>query len=210
MYLAGIILKAYLTGFFLTVSFGAGFFSLVFTSINKGYRKGLLIASGSILSDTLYIALCLFATSFVESELKRLETEIRIVGALVLLIMGIYVYRKTKTGFEEKDTDTKTGNWFYIMKGVMLNTVNPLIVVTWLGIVAYQETALSGFDEVMIYFAFVLVFIAFNQFLVCYSANKIKKYLSDNFLRNLNHVIGAVFWVIAVVVVWPVIQRWSF
>ena len=55
MSISNIILQGLITGIILTLSFGAGFFALVQTSILRGYKKGLLIALGAILSDTLFI-----------------------------------------------------------------------------------------------------------------------------------------------------------
>jgi threonine/homoserine/homoserine lactone efflux protein len=45
------ISKGIFTGTILTMSFGAGFFALIQTSINRGVKQGLLIALGTLLSD---------------------------------------------------------------------------------------------------------------------------------------------------------------
>jgi len=62
MEILGIVAKGLITGLILTMSFGAGFFALVQTSITRGVRKGLLIALGAVISDAIYIFMALFAT----------------------------------------------------------------------------------------------------------------------------------------------------
>ncbi len=202
----GILLKGIFTGIILTLSFGAGFFALIETSINRGYKKALYIALGALLSDLVYIGLCLFASSFVENELKNFDSEIRIIGAVSLIIMGIYTYRKHKRE-AAKIYSNETKNIFYVLKGIVLNLINPLILLTWLGITAYQETVLESFDELLLYFSALIVAMFFNQFFLCYSATKIKKFLSDKFLTVLNHGIGIVFIVVAMVLLFPLVSK---
>ncbi len=202
-----IISKGIFTGTILTLSFGAGFFAVIQTSINSGIRKGLLVASGTLLSDIMYIIVCLFATSFVSNELQKLETEIRIVGCVALIIMGIHTYRKHQNTESNIDT-SQTKGIFYILKGFMLNKINPLIIVTWLGIVAYVESSLQfSNNDIAIYFSFVILSIMMNQFFICYSATKLKKILSDATLTKLNHLVGIIFMIVAVVLISPIILK---
>ena len=112
-----IIIKGYLTGLILSLSFGAGFFSLLHASIEQGYKKGLLIALGMILSDLVFIVLCIFGASFVENQLKELDTEIRLIGFVALVILGVSTFIK-KANDPEADQIQPRGNFIYIMKGI--------------------------------------------------------------------------------------------
>ncbi len=201
-----IISKGILTGFILTLSFGAGFFALIQTSINRGIKKGLLVALGALLSDLMYILICLFATSFVSNELQKFEDEIRIVGSIALFIMGIYTYLKHQKTETNIDTSNQTNGIFYVLKGIMLNKVNPLIIVTWLGIVAYVESSLKfSNNDIALYFSCVILAMMINQFLICYSAIKLKKILSNNLITKLNHLVGIIFIIVSIVLIYPVI-----
>jgi threonine/homoserine/homoserine lactone efflux protein len=204
-----VITQGILTGFILTLSFGAGFFALIQTSINRGIYKGLLVALGALLSDVMYILICIFATSFVSSELQKYEKTIRLVGFAALAIMGVYTYLKHQKTESKVDSSTPTKGIFYVLKGIMLNKVNPLIIVTWLGIVAYIESSLQfSNNDILIYFTCVVGAMMINQFLICYSAVKIKKILSDTVITRLNHVVGIIFMIVAVLLVWPVVAGW--
>lgn len=200
------ILKGYGTGLILSLSFGAGFFSLLHTSIDRGYKKGLLIALGMVISDLLFIALCVFAASFVENQLRQLDSEIRLVGFVSLLVLGISTYLK-KPNDPSQIQPPASGNFIYIMKGIMLNSINPLTLLFWLGLAAFIKSSLPTLLEVVVFFSVTLGAMFFHQFIICYSANKVKHLLSIKKQQLLNHIIGIVFVVVAFVLVWPVVQK---
>jgi threonine/homoserine/homoserine lactone efflux protein len=200
------IIKGYITGLILSLSFGAGFFSLLHASIEQGYKKGLLIALGMLLSDLVYIVLCVFGASFVENQLKELDTEIRLIGFVALVILGISTFMK-KANDPEADQIQPRGNFIYIMKGIMLNIINPLNLLFWLGLAAFVKSSLPTLFEVVIFFSVTLGAMFFNQFVICYSANKVKHLLSFKKQQLLNHIIGIVFVIVAFVLVWPVVQK---
>jgi threonine/homoserine/homoserine lactone efflux protein len=200
------IIKGYLTGLILSLSFGAGFFSLLHASIEQGYKKGLLIALGMLLSDLVFIALCVFGASFVESQLKELETEMRLMGFVALVILGVSTFIK-KANDPKAEQIQPRGNFIYIMKGVMLNIINPLNLLFWLGLAAFVKSSLPTLFEVIIFFSVTLGAMFFNQFIICYSANKVKHLLSVKKQQLLNHIIGIVFVIVALVMVWPLMQK---
>lgn len=199
------ILKGYATGLILSLSFGAGFFSLIHTSISKGHKKGLLIALGMLLSDLFFVALCVFAASFVSDKLQKLDTEIRIVGFFALMVLGISTYLKKAANPNELKTKGNK-NILYIMKGIIINSINPLTLLFWLGLAAFVKSSLPTLFEVVLFFSVTLGAMFFHQFIICYSANKVKHLLSVKMQQLLNHIIGVVFIIVAFAMLWPVIK----
>lgn len=200
------ILKGGATGIILSLSFGAGFFSLLQTSIEKGYKKGLYIALGMIISDLVFIALCIFAASFVENQIRELDTEIRIGGFIALTVLGFITYFKKPSNPDAVLAPSK-GKYLYIMKGIMLNSINPLTLLFWLGMAAFVKSNLPTFTEVTVFFGVTLSAMFLTQFVICYSANKVKHLLSIKMQHVLNHIIGVVFLVVAFLLLWPVIEK---
>ncbi len=200
------ILKGAATGLILALSFGAGFFSLLQTSIEKGYKKGLYIALGMIISDLVFIALCIFAASFVENQIRELDTEIRFVGFIALTVLGIKTYFKKPSNPDAVLAPSK-GKYLYIMKGVMLNSINPLTLLFWLGMAAFVKSNLPSYTEVTVFFGVTLSAMFLTQFVICYSANKVKHMLSIKMQHVLNHIIGIVFVIVAFIMVWPLIEK---
>jgi len=201
-----VIIKGYGWGLILSLSFGAGFFSLLHTSIEQGYKKGLLIALGMVISDLFFIALCVFAASFVENQLRQLDSEIRLVGFVALIILGISTYRKKATDPNHIQPPASS-NFIYIMKGIMINSINPLTLLFWFGLVAITKSDSPTLIEVVVFFSVTLGAMFFHQFIICYSANKVKHLLSIKKQQLLNHIIGIVFIIVAFVLLWPVLQK---
>ena len=196
MSISNIILQGLITGIILTLSFGAGFFALVQTSILRGYKKGLLIALGAILSDTLFIGISVFATSFVSEELPKFASTIKAVALVAFLFLGIRTILKSSKLIRSSDQGGRP-NYFYVSKGFILNIVNPLVLITWLGITLYLESTLQyGVKELAVFFAMVLIGTFGSQSAVCIFSHKIKAYLSDQFIHRMNIIIGVLFIII--------------
>jgi threonine/homoserine/homoserine lactone efflux protein len=200
MTIFNIILQGIITGVILTLSFGAGFFALVQTSILRGYKKGLLIALGAILSDTLFIGLALFATSFISEELPKYAQLIKIIALVAFLFLGVRSILKSSKLIKSADQEGRP-NYFYISKGFILNIVNPLVLITWLGITLYLESNLNyQWSQLVLFFTMVLIGTFGSQSAICYFSHKIKSLLSDQFIHRMNIFIGLIFIVIGLMV----------
>jgi threonine/homoserine/homoserine lactone efflux protein len=187
------IIQGTITGIVLTLSFGAGFFALIQTSILRGYKKGMLIALGAIISDTIFIAISIFATSFVSEELPKYARTFKLVALVAFIFLGVRTILKSSKIINTSDKEGRP-NYFYITKGFLLNVVNPLVMITWLGITLFLESTLHyGNIELSIYFLSVLVSTLLVQSAICIFSYKIKNYLSDLFIHRLNIFIGILF-----------------
>jgi threonine/homoserine/homoserine lactone efflux protein len=200
MYTLQIIIQGAITGVVLTMSFGAGFFALVQTSITRGYKKGLLIATGAIICDAVFIFISIFATSFISEEMPKYASTVRLTALIAFLVLGIHSILKSSNIKNNLDQTQKPG-YLYITKGIILNIVNPLVLVTWLGITLFLESNLkySSFNLFIFFFA-VLVATFGSQTVVCFFSHKIKNYLSSAFIHKMNIVIGVLFIVIGIVI----------
>ena len=198
MHLPNLFLQGAITGLLLTMSFGAGFFALVQTSITKGLQKGLMIALGAIISDIIFIGISIYATSIVNDELPKYSNAFRWLGLFTFLALGIRTISKSS----KIVSGTEQGNrplYYYITKGFLLNIINPLVLLTWLGISLYLKSTLNyDGSEILIYFGATLVATFASQAAICIFSNKIKGYLSENFLHKMNIGIGILFIIIGI------------
>lgn len=193
MGILGIIAKGLITGLILTMSFGAGFFALVQTSITRGVRKGLLIALGAVISDAIYIFMALFATGFISEELPKYDKFIRIGAMLAFLAIGIRTIYKSSKILNEGVIENKS-TFYFISKGFLLNKLNPMILITWLGITAFLRSSLQyHLIELIVFFGAVMLSVFATQAFICYSSGKIKRLLSEQFIHRLNIITGILF-----------------
>lgn len=189
----GVITKGLVTGLILTLSFGAGFFALVQTSISRGTQKGLLIAVGAMISDAMYIFMALFATSFISEELPKYDKWIRIAALVSFILIGIRTIIKSSKVLQTGDIGEKP-NYYFISKGFLLNKLNPMILITWIGITAYlRSSLLYDLTHLMVFFIAVMSSVFGTQAGICYFSNRIKKVLSEQFIHRMNILIGIVF-----------------
>src|SRR5271154_2721702 len=88
--------KGLLVGTIFIASFGPIFFTLIETSINKGFLSAASIAVGTLISDSLYIAIAFFGVSFF-LESKDFKIGLGFCGGILLMVFGIlYFFKKPK------------------------------------------------------------------------------------------------------------------
>jgi threonine/homoserine/homoserine lactone efflux protein len=198
MNLPNLFLQGAITGLLLTMSFGAGFFALVQTSITKGLKKGLMIAVGAIISDLIFIGIAIFATSAVNEELPKYSELIRWIGLGTFLSLGTRTILKSSKIVSGEEQGNRP-LYYYITKGFLLNIVNPLVLLTWIGISVYLQSTLryTGAETTIFFMATMIATFA-SQAGICLFSHKIKSYLSEKFLHKMNIIIGILFIVIGI------------
>ena len=200
------IWKGIVTGLMFTITFGTVFFSLIQTSIKRGLREGVYIASGVVLSDGVYITIAILGSSFLVDGIEQYQPIIRVIGCSFLLFLGIRsIIKKEAIHTEENPMPEKKGI-LYMMKGIMLNSVNPMVLFAWLGVATYVKTVNQfDFHQVVLFFAIVLGTMFTSMFGICYFARKLKNVLSAQNMHRLNMLSGIIFIVFSMVIIWPVI-----
>ncbi len=196
--------KGIVTGLMFTLTFGTVFFSLIQTSIKRGLRKSLFIASGVLMSDAFYISIAVLGSSFIIDKIAHYDHIIRIVGFSFLTFLGIRSILKHEKMEVESIQPEKKG-LLYLIKGIMLNSINPMVLLAWIGVATYVETVnLFSYDQVLLYFGIVLGTMFSTMVGICYFARKLGNVLSEKNMHRLNVFSGIIFLIFAFVIIWPV------
>ena len=205
------IWKGLVTGILFTLTFGTVFFSLIQTSIKRGLYKSVFIAFGVLLSDAFFIAVAVLGTTFIADEMRKLDTEIRLVGFVFLLILGIRSIIKKEVDHTNDAPLTEKKDILYVMKGIMLNSINPMILISWMGVTTYIEgTAQFTLHQVILFYIVVLLTMFGTMFGISYFAGKLRTVLSAQNMHRLNIGSGLLFMIFAVVIFWPVLETYVF
>lgn len=198
--------KGLLTGLMFTITFGTVFFSLIQTSIKRGIREGLYISSGVVMSDAFYITVAVLGSSFLVEGIEEYQSIIRAVGFAFLIILGIRSIVKKEVIHTEDNPIPEKKGILYVMKGIMLNSVNPMVLFAWLGVATYVKTVNHfDFHQVILFFAIVLFTMFSSMFGICHFSRKLKTVLSPQNMHRLNVLSGVIFLVFALVIIWPVL-----
>lgn len=186
------ITQAILLGFTLSFMAGPGFFSLIQTSISKGFRVGSQLALGISLSDILMVFIAWYGLSsfFDTPETQKILT---VSGGFVLLGFGVYTALKKHITHPHATTiEPKLKfHYKYFAKGFVFNIANPSIWMFWLlpvGVASSHPTV-----ELQITFlATILITVLAMDLLKCTIANELKRFMTDKVITYINRVIGTI------------------
>ncbi len=199
-------------GFLLSIMIGPVFFVLLETSITKGFKAALIFDAGVLLSDLFYIVISLFFAYQLKGlgDVKN-NLILSVLGGTLFIAYGVYnlFFKQVKMGAEALDQDLldsedkaiksnkNKDNSMLVLKGFMLNLLNPGVVIYWLAIIAKGFDLVAPYDSdahIVIFIAIILITFFGIDCLKAYVANKIKPLVTVKLLRGLNILIGIVFW----------------
>ncbi len=210
------MLHNFLEGFLLgvTLSFlpGAAFFSLIQTSIHRGFMAGFFLAVGIFLSDITLVTLAYLGASQILADPDN-QIILGVIGGIVLVLFGVYNFSRKGHVTDSKDIEVKRpGIFTYIMKGFALNTLNPTVWFFWGSITVLGTTRIStvqGVDnyEAIIYFGGILLAVFSVDNLKCFISHRIKKYLNNKVLTLINRLVGVMLIIFGMVLFYKVMLQ---
>ncbi len=199
------LLYGFGTGIVLSGMLGTVFFSLIQTSITYGVRTTLYISAGVIVSDILLIALTYFNATLIP-ESGATEMVVRIIGATVLVVMGISnLFKHSKVLFPAA---TASGKWMMVGKGFMLNLFNPGNYFSWLAVsVLLIEVLTFSIPQRIAFYTGSILAIFMAEIGIAFSAHYLRRFVTDKFLHWLNMVMGVLFCGFAIALLWPLAKK---
>lgn len=187
----------FLTGIVLCFTFGTVFFSLVQNSVDNGYESGIKIALGVLLCDALFVVCAIYGTSMLPS-IAGFENWIAAIGCLFLLILGAsnLINGQPKLAYPT----TRLGDYlYYISTGFLLNGLNPVNFLSWVGITSYLRTNLVYSETQVVTFLVVSVIAVFlTESMIAVFAHRLKQFFTPTVINYLNKITGIVFISIAI------------
>lgn len=213
----GLLIQGILLGFTLAVLIGPAFFTLIQTSIHRGFKSGIFLAIGIFLSDITLISIISLCTlgllgafaspEFLLNPVNKIY--FGIIGGVILFVFGIFTFTRKLEHFTNNDDDNdpnKPGPLTFILKGYFLNIANPVLIIFWMGVVSgvisgAEPAKTDIFKHVMTFFTGALATIFATDTLKCFVANKIKNYLQPRILVIINHTIGVLLIIFGIVLI---------
>jgi len=190
-----IILNGIFSGIVLAFLIGPVFFTILQTSIERGFGSGAFVAVGVSLSDAFYITLTYLGIYQIFDQ-GNFRQYLAYFGGVVLLILGIYyLFIKSRRLYQFDPGKVQVNNpWKLIGKGFIINGLSPMVLIFWLGTVGVATTKLGySTPEKAVPFLASIVFTVFStDLLKAKLADKLRLILTPKFIRNLNIVLGIV------------------
>lgn len=184
-----IILNGLLYGLLLCVLIGPVFFALIQNAIEKGFYSGLFMAIGIALSDALYIAIAYLGISQLTSN-EAFNKWLGGIGGLILVGFGVFYLFKPVPKKGLKQLHKESTKWFQqILKGFLLNGVNPFVLFFWIGIVSNVSLDYST-NEAITFFVVLVSTVFIVDVIKSYFAVKLAQIVTPRFMRIMNRVVG--------------------
>lgn len=193
----GVFIEGMLLGLVLAVTLGPAFFTIIQTSIDRGFKSAFIFAIGISLSDIFIIFISFLGLSnFIETGKNQIYSGI--IGGIILVLYGIYAYSKKPDILRRRASTLKTpakkiSNFTYLVKGFFLNIANPFIIIFWITIIGYisQRAEYGHLNETAIIFFSGTIFTIFStDLLKSFIGFKIKRYLKPRVQLLINRIVG--------------------
>jgi threonine/homoserine/homoserine lactone efflux protein len=184
-------------GVILSITLGPAFFTLIQTSIDRGFIRAVQIAIGIAISDIVLIVISYMGISTI-LEVGSNQAYMGIVGGIILIMFGLHTFLKKPEMLKRRSANYKTPiadpNMFtYMGKGFLLNFLNPFLWIFWISAISglSQQAEPEEFKSYVItFFSGTLVTVFAFDVLKSYIGMKIKKYLKLRTQYYINRIVG--------------------
>jgi threonine/homoserine/homoserine lactone efflux protein len=190
-----IVLNGIFSGIVLALLIGPVFFSIIQTSIERGFKSGFYVAIGVSLSDAIYLTL-VYLGVYQLFDNGNFREYLAYFGGGVLLAFGIYylLIKNRKMKLYTGETYREKNPWNLILKGFVINGLSPMVLVFWLGTVGVATTkfgyATPG--KAIPYFAAIVATVFITDILKAKLADKLRLVITPGFIKTLNIIVGLV------------------
>ena len=193
------IIEGFVAGLTLRLMFGPAFFTLIQTSLERGFRPALRLAFGIFLSDSLLVAISFLGASRLFSD-PAASKIIGVAGGIVLILIGFYTYKKKvqlqRVIESHEDEVRMPSHWKHFFKGFFTNMANPATWIFWfvsVGTISAKYTTEAGevvHFRVVLFFLVTLGTVFAMDTLKSFVAHRIKKFINVRTVGIVNKVVG--------------------
>ncbi len=229
----GALWTGFLTGLWLSLSFGPVFFMLLSTSIKKGIKDALLFDAGVFLSDIFYIIIAFFGASIVLNN-EMYKDLIALIGGGILIVFGLIPFFNFKKGNVNKEPEEPeivnniddvidnidkplkasgikaTGglrSLGLISKGFIVNFLNPSVLIIWFTAAAGAFATFENKHSLVIsYFLATLITYFGIDLAKIYLAVSLKRFLNPKALGLIQKLSGVVIIIFGAYLIFTTIE----
>jgi threonine/homoserine/homoserine lactone efflux protein len=189
----GIVFKGIELGIVLAFLVGPVFFTIIQTSVEKGFWNGALVALGVSLSDVLYVTICYFGLfQFLNDPGSK--KNMAYAGGAILIGFGLYhlIVKARRAKLVSFHSEAETKHLKYILKGFVINGFTPTVFIFWIGTISIAsiDFGYSRGIEFFIFFTALLITVLSTDLAKAFLADKLRKLITHRFLLIMNVVVG--------------------
>ena len=188
-----IVLNGIKLGIILAFLIGPVFFTIIQTSVERGFGKGVLVSLGVSLSDLFYVVICCLGLIRL-LENAAVHEQMAYVGGGILLLFGIYYVALKNRRLKDPSSAhiEERSRIRYLLKGFVINAFSPMVPLFWIGTLSIV-TIDFGYDEnseVIIFYSAVLLTVLATDIIKAWAAGRLRKIITLQRMKVINVVVG--------------------
>lgn len=170
-------------------------------TLEKGRRTGFFTGVGAAISDLFYCLLTGFGLSFIEEFLERNHDVIQLIGSVVLIAFGIYLFKSNPSRKLKKPGERDASPRRDIINGFLFTFSNPLIIFLIIGLFARFNFMMPNlsFGHYMVGFIFIFAGALMWWWLVTFFVDKVRAHFNLRSMWLINKIIGGIILIFAAV-----------
>lgn len=186
------LLEGISMGLLLSAMIGPVFFTLIQSSLEKGFRYAAMVAFGILCSDSLYVLLTFFGVKFL-ADSASFELALGYMGGAILIGFGInYLLKRRAAAMAPVlSSPPRAKKRSAFLKGFSINGINPFVLLFWISIASLVHLKESFTPvHVWIYYAGILLTVFFIDLVKAYIAKRLSQFVTPKFMFWLNKAVG--------------------
>lgn len=189
-----LILKTAAIGVIISAPMGPVGVLIIQRTLNKGRHIGLATGVGASISDIMYCMLTAFGLTFVEDFLLRNEAILTLIGSVLLIAFGIYLFRNNPVKSIKQNHGHHTSRRGAVLTGYLFTFSNPLIVVLIMGLFTRFGFPDIGFQPYQYVLGFIFIFAGALVwwYVVTFFVNKLRAHFNLRSLWVINKITGSI------------------
>lgn len=196
-----VIWRGFAIGVIISAPMGPVGILCVQRTLERGRRSGFFTGVGASISDLFYCLLTGFGLSFIEGFLKANQSIIQIVGSVVLIIFGLYLFKSTPARKLKKPGAERTSPGKTMLSGFLFTFSNPLIIFLIIGLFARFDFFLpeiSFYQYVTGYLCIIAGALSW-WWIVSFFVDKVRAHFNLRSMWLINKITGSIIILFAIV-----------
>lgn len=196
----GYFLQGLLIGLVFGVPAGAIGALTIQRTLEKGFFSGLITGAGSSAADLIYSCISVFGITVISDFLSAHQTIIRMTGGLLIVFLGIVVFRKKEAAAVQQNVKGTPALYFF--SAFTAAILNPATILSFM--VAFTAFGISG--DLNTYQGIALIAGILVGTLCWWSALSgvvayFRKKVTDHIYRWLNCILGCLMTLFGIIMV---------
>ncbi|MCM1368905.1 MAG: LysE family translocator [Candidatus Amulumruptor caecigallinarius] len=170
-------------------------------TLEKGRAGGFFTGLGAALSDIFYCLLTGFGLSFIEEFLKTNQNVIQIIGSIVLVVFGVYLFKSNPSRTLKTPESVRVSKRRTILGGFLFTLSNPLIIFLIIGLFARFNFLLPEirFYHYITGFLFIFIGALLWWWIVTFFVDKVRGHFNLRSMWLINKITGVIILIFAIV-----------